>query len=73
MEEILLDARGLQPPEPLERVLDALDEVTPGKRLRMLVDREPLPLYRILERNGLRYRSTVRDDGSFEVAITLAN
>jgi uncharacterized protein (DUF2249 family) len=68
---ILLDVRGLEPPEPLERVLEALDLVTPGKRLRMLIDREPVPLYRILERNGYRYLATQRDPGTFEIDIFL--
>jgi uncharacterized protein (DUF2249 family) len=72
MEDILLDVRGLMPPEPLERVLDALDLLGPGKRLRMLVDREPLPLYRILERNGFCYAGAMRDDGTFEVDIRTA-
>lgn len=69
---IHLDVRGLQPPEPLERVLDALDWLVPGKRLVMLIDREPLPLYRILDRNGYRYRATMQDTGTVTVEITLA-
>lgn len=70
---IHLDVRGLQPPEPLERVLDALDWLVPGKRLVMLIDREPLPLYRILDRNGYRYRATMHDTGTVTIEITLAN
>jgi uncharacterized protein (DUF2249 family) len=72
-DDILLDVRGLLPPEPLERVLEALDQLTPGKRLRMLIDREPLPLYRILERNGYRHRTSMLDGGTVEVEITLAS
>ncbi len=69
---IHLDVRGLQPPEPLERVLDALDWLTPGKRIVMLIDREPLPLYRILDRNGYRYHATMADTGTVTVDISLA-
>jgi uncharacterized protein (DUF2249 family) len=72
-DHILLDVRGLLPPEPLERVLEALDQVTPHTHLRMLIDREPLPLYRILERNGYRYRTNMLDGGTVEVEISLAS
>ena len=48
----LLDLRGLQAPEPMERVLDALDLLADGATLEVLLDREPHPLYRILARNG---------------------
>lgn len=68
-EEILLDVRGLMPPEPMERVLDALDRIGPGQQLRMLIDREPRPLYRILERNGHPFFPTARDDGLYEIVI----
>lgn len=68
-DEILLDVRGLMPPEPMERVLDALDRIGPGQQLRMLIDREPRPLYRILERNGHPFFPTARADGLFEIVI----
>jgi uncharacterized protein (DUF2249 family) len=68
-QEIVLDVRGLPPPEPLERVLDALDTITAGQRLRMLIDREPLPLYRILGANGHRYEARANPDGSFDIVI----
>lgn len=72
MSEILLDVRGLMPPEPLERVMDALDQLTPANRIVMLIDREPVPLYRILERNGYAYRVIAQDSGVYRVEITLA-
>ncbi|GAB3416948.1 DUF2249 domain-containing protein [Massilia agilis] len=68
-QDILLDVRGLPPPEPLERVLDALDTLLSGQRLRMLVDREPRPLYRILDANGHRFQAKSLADGSFEILI----
>jgi uncharacterized protein (DUF2249 family) len=71
--EILLDARGLMPPEPMVRVLDALDSIGPGQRLRMLIDREPLPLYRILERNGFRYDAHMDGAGVFEIVIQMVD
>jgi uncharacterized protein (DUF2249 family) len=68
-DEIVLDVRGLLPPEPLERVLDALDSIVAGRRLRMLIDREPLPLYRILGANGYRYEARSHADGHFDITI----
>lgn len=64
-----LDVRGLEPPEPLERVLDALDRLAPADQLSMLIDREPHPLYRILANNGYRHRTTALPDFNFEVRI----
>lgn len=67
--EIALNVCGLEPPEPLERVLDALANLAPGQRVRMLIDREPLPLYRILRNNGYEYSAHCRDDYLFEILI----
>jgi uncharacterized protein (DUF2249 family) len=64
-----IDVCGLQPPEPLERVLEALSRAKAGQRLRMLIDREPRPLYGILERNGYAYEATLRDDYIYDILI----
>jgi uncharacterized protein (DUF2249 family) len=66
---VVLDVRGLEPPEPLERVLSALGDLGPDERLLMIIDREPRPLYRILERNGYRYDSQFHPSGIFEILI----
>lgn len=68
-EEVIVDARGLEPPEPMELVLSALCALRPGQRVLMLLEREPVPLFRILERNGYGWRCTPRDDGVFEILI----
>jgi uncharacterized protein (DUF2249 family) len=65
----VLDVRGLLPPEPLERVLDALDVLAAGQCLRMLIDREPLPLYRILHTHGHPYQAAEGAGGEFEITI----
>lgn len=69
MPERQLDVRGLEPPEPMERVLDALDTLPDGTVLCMLIEREPRPLYRILERNGYAYRTAALPDFLYEVRI----
>jgi len=64
-----LDLRALPAPEPLERVLDALDRLAPGAALRVLLAREPHPLYRMLEREGWRHRAEWRADGACLLCI----
>jgi TusA-related sulfurtransferase len=68
-EDIFLDVCGLEPPEPLERVLDALASLPPGARLRMLIDREPHPLYGILRNNRYDYSSRVDEQHRYEILI----
>lgn len=68
-EEKILDARFLEPPEPMIRTLDALDTLAPGQVLCLLLGREPYPLYDILARNGYEHATTPRDDGVFEIRI----
>lgn len=67
--EVFLDLRGLFPPEPMERVLDALTVLLPGQQLRMLIEREPHPLFRILDNNNYRYRSTEPEPGLYQIVI----
>ena len=66
---IQLDLCGLEPPEPIERVLDALSRLQAGDEIRMLIDREPRPLYRILEQNGFEYTVTPREGYLFDILI----
>lgn len=64
-----LDVRGLEPPEPLEQVLDALETLPAGDRLCMLIEREPRPLYRILANNGYVYSTSTLPDFVYQVTI----
>lgn len=68
-QDITLDVCGLEPPEPLERVLEALSGLQQGQRLRMLIDREPRPLYRILDNNGYLYQTTPDANYRYEILI----
>lgn len=67
--EIFLDLRAMFPPEPMERVLDALAVLAAGQQVRILIDREPHPLYRILERNGYVFRCSEPEPGLYQVVI----
>lgn len=68
-DRIELDVRGLEPPEPLEQVLEAISTLERGQELCMLIDREPRPLYPILQRNGYTHETTLRPDYVYEVVI----
>lgn len=69
MSEIVVDGRGLEPPEPMEKVLAALDALRPGQRVRFLIHRQPYPLYDILRRYHYCYETTEVGDGHFEILI----
>ncbi len=69
MQERILDALWLEPPEPLELTLDALEKLLPGERLRLLIHREPQMLYPILQEWGFSYQTIGREDGTYEILI----
>ena len=69
MSERILDARGLEPPEPMELTLDAIDKLAPDEQLLLLIHREPYMLYPILREWGFDHRTLLNDDGTFEVHI----
>ena len=48
-----VDLRGLDPPEPMVRILAALDEA--GGPREFLLSREPFPLYVLLAAAGWRH------------------
>lgn len=70
MATIELDVRGLQPPEPLERVLATLDELGDGDRLLLKIDCRPVPLFRILDRNGYVHEERPGSDSLLEITIS---
>ena len=71
-DEILIDARCLRPPEPMEMVLQALDHLHPGQSIRMLLHREPFPLYPLLTERGYRHATQMEADGSYVILIRQA-
>jgi uncharacterized protein (DUF2249 family) len=68
-DEILIDARWLEPPEPLEKVTQSLALLKRGQRIRLLLHREPFPLYSILEERGYARETIPQPDGSFVIII----
>jgi len=67
--EILVDARALEPPEPMEKVMRTLVLLRPGQTIRLLLHREPFPLYPILAERGYRHATAIQDDGSYVILI----
>jgi uncharacterized protein (DUF2249 family) len=63
-----LDVSSLEPPEPMQRILEALFDLGSDDRLRVLHRREPFPLYDILQRMGYRWE-TRPVDSFFEILI----
>jgi uncharacterized protein (DUF2249 family) len=66
-----MDLRGLQPPEPIVRIFEALERA-PDEPLRAVLPHEPVPLYALLAERGFRYSGTQRSDGGFELLIERA-
>jgi uncharacterized protein (DUF2249 family) len=66
--ERAMDLRGLQPPEPIVRIFEALER-SPGEPLRAILPHEPVPLYALLRERGFRYSGAQRADGGFELLI----
>ncbi|MDX5363084.1 MAG: DUF2249 domain-containing protein [Pseudazoarcus pumilus] len=67
----MLDVRGLEPPEPFERAMEALADLPAGDTLTLVLDRVPYPLLRILERDGHGFEW--HDDGQGRVAVRIAS
>lgn len=70
VDEAIIDVRWLDPPEPFERVVAALETLPSDASLRVLIHREPHPLYRWLAREGYHYQSRFDPGGWFEIRIT---
>lgn len=67
-----VDARGLQPPEPLIRILNALETLPAAATLRARTDREPCHLFGEAVQRGFRYESKNEPDGSWLTILARA-
>jgi uncharacterized protein (DUF2249 family) len=70
--QLVVDGREMQPPEPLEKTLEGLDQLQAGAELLLLVDCHPVPLFNILRNNGYVWREDVLEDGTHEIRIRRA-
>lgn len=64
-EIVEFDARGLEPPQPLVKILEALESLPANSTLRARTDRRPMHLYALLEERGFTGESQEQSDGSF--------
>lgn len=64
-----LDVSGLEPPEPLELILDALADLPESDWLHVKHRREPYPLYGMLRNMGYLWRTRADDIDGFEIMI----
>jgi len=60
-----VDARGLEPPQPMIKILEALAALPDGAQVRAHTDRRPIHLYSNLEERGFVGESQEQGDGSF--------
>ncbi|HEX6989330.1 MAG TPA: DUF2249 domain-containing protein [Bacillota bacterium] len=68
--EHVLDNRGLEPPEPMVRVLDTLSTLADGDVLVVHNDRRPMFLFPRLDALGYRYSCEDQPDGTVVLRIT---
>lgn len=57
-----LDLRGLEPPQPMVRSLEAADELLPGEELLIVTDRRPVYLLPLLVERGFEIAPTTLAD-----------
>jgi uncharacterized protein (DUF2249 family) len=60
-----VDARGLEPPQPMVTILEAAATMPPGSELLARTDRRPMHLYPHLEERGFTAETMEQSDGSF--------
>lgn len=69
---VFLDNRGLEPPLPMVRTLEAYERLAPGQRLAIHNDRVPIYLLPQLEARGASYEIDERPGGDAVVTIRRA-
>jgi uncharacterized protein (DUF2249 family) len=67
-----VDARGLEPPQPMVKILEALTDLPGNAALNARTDRRPVHLYPMLEARGFAGESEEQPDGSFITHIRRA-
>lgn len=67
--KVEVDARGLEPPQPMMRILEALEGLPAATTLRARTDRRPMHLYPLLDARGFVDESEEQTDGSFVTLI----
>ncbi len=66
---IELDARGLEPPQPLVRILEAATGLPSGGELHARTDRRPIHLYPVLALRGFVSETRAANDHGYLTVI----
>jgi uncharacterized protein (DUF2249 family) len=66
---VRVDVRGLEPPLPMVRVLEAVETLGPGQRLEVWHDRRPIFLYPQLEARGCRHATDEPEPGVVRILV----
>lgn len=65
-----VDARGLEPPQPMVKILTEVEKMNVGDQLEARTDRRPLHLIDALTERGFQSSSEEQPDGSWITLIT---
>ena len=66
---IVVDARGLEPPQPMAKILENLPRIAAGGQILAMTDRRPMLLYPKLEERGFSFSTEETTHGWFETRI----
>jgi len=69
----VIDVRGLEPPQPLEMVLEEAARLEPGQRLHVIHFREPCLLYPLLAKRGFSHSVAATGEERFEFLVWREN
>ena len=64
-----LDVSELEPPLPMQTIINALADLTHGQILKVFHRREPVPLYRMLAEQGMTWYHQQVADGQHIIYI----
>jgi uncharacterized protein (DUF2249 family) len=67
--KVTLDVSQLEPCEPLEQTLKALDNLQPGDYLHVIHRREPKLLFPLLEKRGASWQCLQEGPALYEISI----
>ena len=65
----VIDVRGLEPPEPMVRILEAVERLKAGETLEVLHERRPLFLYPQLDERGFVHETDEPEAGVIRIVI----
>lgn len=68
-EDLCIDTRDMEPPQPLVMALESLKALSPGQRLKMHSSRRPMHLFDQLDERGFTYDCDEQTDHSFITTI----